>query len=286
MRSWKCRVFAAAVLVCSVMASAAHAAIVITGTRVIYPAKAREVNVRLSNVDKTPVLVQAWIDDGHPGAAPSEIRVPFLLMPSVFRVEPNKGQSLRIMFTGADLPTDRESVYWLNVLEIPPKPANSDDRNLIQIAFRTRIKMFYRPASLTDDPTAYRSQLTWQFASNDKGERVLRVENPSPYYISLNSASLEAGGKAIELVPEMAPPFGRVDLKPVAGALDAKVPATVSFSVLSDFGAESKTSAQVGGSAQANGSSTKVGGAIQAGSAEKASDAVQVDDAEKIKQVQ
>jgi chaperone protein EcpD len=291
MRSWKCRVLAATILVCGAMVSAAHASIVITGTRVIYPAQAREVNVRLKNVDEKPTLVQAWIDDGRASAAPSEIRVPFLMMPSVFRVEPDKGQSLRIMATGANFPLDRESVYWLNVLEIPPKPADSDQRNLMQIAFRTRIKMFYRPASLTDDPSAYRSKLTWKFASNDKGERVLRMENPSPYYISLNSVSLETNGKTVGLVPEMAPPFGHVDMKLAAGTVDEKA-STVSFAVITDYGSEAKASAQIGSPAQAGDSPAKAIGAVQVDSTKKISDAsqasgaVQADDAEKTKQVQ
>ena len=233
-------------VVCCMAAFTAHAAIVITGTRVIYPAESREVNVRLSNVENRPVLVQAWLDEGNPAASPDQIQVPFVLLPSVFRVEPRRGQSLRIMFTGAELPQDRESVYWLNVLEIPPKPAHAEDRNMIQLAFRTRIKLFYRPTGLYDDPTSVRSQLKWTFASNDSGERVLRVENPSPYYVSVGSVVLEAAGKKVALKPDMAPPFGHVDFTPEKGRLEAKLPATASYTVLNDFGTEIKDTAQIG----------------------------------------
>jgi len=233
-------------IVCWMVAFHAHAAIVITGTRVIYPADSREVNVRLSNVDDRPVLVQAWLDEGNPAASPDEVQVPFVLLPSVFRVEPRRGQSLRIMFTGAELPKDRESVYWLNVLEIPPKPQHAEDRNMIQLAFRTRIKLFYRPTGLYDDPTAARSKLKWNIVSNDNGERVLRVENPSPYYLSIGSIALEAAGKSVVLKPDMAPPFGHVDLMPEKGPLEVRLPATASYAVLNDFGTEVKDSAQVG----------------------------------------
>ncbi|TKC89354.1 pilus assembly protein [Trinickia terrae] len=246
MRSWKPYVLAFAAVVCSVTAFAAHAAIVITGTRVIYPAQSREVNVRLNNVDDRPVLVQAWIDDGNPAAAPNEIKVPFMLLPSVFRVEPHKGQSLRVMFTGADMPKDRESVYWLNVLEIPPKPSDADQRNMIQLAFRTRIKLFYRPQVLTDDPTSVREQLRWELVSNDKGERSLRVENPSPYYVSVGEASVSSGNKKIDLTPDMAPPFGHIDLFPAKGNLDVKTPVTVSYALVNDYGALAKGTVQIG----------------------------------------
>jgi chaperone protein EcpD len=39
----------------------------------------------------------------------------------VFRLNAEKGQSLRIRFTGGKVPQDRESVWWLNVLEVQPK---------------------------------------------------------------------------------------------------------------------------------------------------------------------
>ncbi|WP_233837983.1 fimbria/pilus periplasmic chaperone [Paraburkholderia sp. ZP32-5] len=245
MRSMKFRILAAAAVVCSVATFAAQAAVTITGTRVVYPAQNREVNVRLNNVDSRPVLVQAWLDDGDAAAAPNEIKVPFTLLPSVFRVEPNRGQALRIMFTGGDMPKDRESVYWLNVLEIPPKPKDADSRNMIQLAFRTRIKMFYRPASLLDDPTAGRALLTWHVEANEKGERVIRVDNPSPYYISVGSVEVSAGNRKVSLRPDMAPPFGHVDFVAEEGKLDITAPATISYTVLNDFGTPVKDSAEL-----------------------------------------
>jgi chaperone protein EcpD len=245
MRSMKSRILAVAAVVCGVTAFAAQAAITITGTRVVYPAQSREVNVRLNNVEDRPVLVQAWLDDGNADAAPNEIKVPFMLLPSVFRVEPHRGQALRIMFTGADMPKDRESIYWLNVLEIPPKPKYADERNMIQLAFRTRIKMFYRPASLVGDPTAERAKLKWHVVSNDKGENILQLENPSPYYISIGKLELDSGGRKISLKPDMAPPFGRVDFVSQSGKLDIKALTTVSYTVLNDFGTEVKDSARL-----------------------------------------
>ncbi|WP_425605801.1 fimbria/pilus periplasmic chaperone [Paraburkholderia translucens] len=236
----------AAAVACSVATISAQAAITITGTRVVYPAQNREVNVRLNNVDSRPVLVQAWLDDGDAAAAPNEIKVPFTLLPSVFRVEPHRGQALRIMFAGGDMPKDRESVYWLNVLEVPPKPKDADNRNMIQLAFRTRIKMFYRPESLLDDPTARRAQLKWHIESDEKGQSVVRLENPSPYYISVGSAEVETANRKVVLVPNMAPPFGHVDFLPQEGKLDIKVPATVSYTVLNDFGTAIKDSAELG----------------------------------------
>ncbi|QGY26852.1 fimbria/pilus periplasmic chaperone [Escherichia coli] len=45
---------------------------------------------------------------------------------------------------------DRESVFWFNVLELPPKPDAEKvaNQSLLQLAFRTRIKLFYRPEEI------------------------------------------------------------------------------------------------------------------------------------------
>jgi len=216
----------------------AQAAIVITGTRVIYPEKSRQVSVRLNNVEDTPVLVQAWIDDGDTSVPVEKINVPFIITPPVFRAEGGKGQTLRIKFTGKPMPADRETVYWLNILEIPPKPVDADSRNMLQLAFGTRIKLFYRPAALRDDPSAGRAGLTWTAARNAEGKQVLRVGNPTAYYVSLDSVSAKAGTTDIGYQPQMVPPFGSVELLQV-GDRDVSPPSgtAIAYSLINDFGA-------------------------------------------------
>ncbi|WP_175924390.1 fimbria/pilus periplasmic chaperone [Burkholderia latens] len=242
MRLWKWKGVAAAFAL-GVMALSAQAAIVITGTRVIYPEQNREVNVRLSNVETAPVLVQAWIDDGNADANPDQIKVPFVLTPPVFRVEPKKGQTLRIMYTGTNLPADRESVFWLNVQEIPPQPTNAEETNLLQLAFRTRIKLFFRPAALEDGPSG--QLLTWKVAHDDKGRSSLRVDNPSPYYVSFGRVALKTGDKEIQFDPAMVPPFDHVLLTQPQGTHRTFERGTVSYKLLNDYGAEVAGSATV-----------------------------------------
>ncbi|MGU3778292.1 fimbria/pilus periplasmic chaperone [Burkholderia metallica] len=240
LRKWK---GVAAALVLGVTVLSAQAAIVITGTRVVYPEKNREVNVRLTNVEAAPVLVQSWIDDGDSDANPDQVTVPFVLTPPVFRVEPKKGQTLRVMYTGTNLPADRESVFWLNVQEIPPQPTNAEEANLLQLAFRTRIKLFFRPPALQDGPSG--DVLKWKVVRDDKGRNVLRVDNPSPYYVSFSRVALKVGDKDIPFEPAMVPPFDHVSLTQPSGAHSTFVRGAVSYGVLNDYGAEVAGSAAV-----------------------------------------
>lgn len=50
------------------------------------------------------------------------------------------------------LPKDRESVFYLNIFDIPTKLENKQDKNVLQLAIKSRIKLFYRPKELTTSP--------------------------------------------------------------------------------------------------------------------------------------
>jgi len=222
-------------------ATLAHASVVITGTRVIYPAQAREVTVKLNNNGAHPALVQSWIDDGDASTDAQQRPMPFTITPPVFRIDPTKGQMLRVTYTGEPLPTDRESVYWLNVLEIPPKPQLSDEdsRNHLQLAFRTRIKLFFRPAGLEGDANAAPAKLTWSLAraSGDDKRVVLLVKNPTPYHVSVTQASVEVGGKTYESTPDMIAPRGQGEFA-IDGLQDLpQEPPRIRFETINDYGA-------------------------------------------------
>lgn len=168
----------------------AEASVVIAGTRVIFNANERETTVKLSNEGKLPALTQVWLDKGDPKAAPSEISVPFTVTPPVSRIDPGKGQTLRIFYTGESLPTDKESVFWLNVLEVPPE--SSAEANKLQLAFRSRIKLFYRPAGLAGTAQEAPAKVAWRLLP---GGKQVQVHNPTSYFVSFAAFEVLGGGK-------------------------------------------------------------------------------------------
>src|SRR5450830_1560513 len=182
------------ILLCAVPVSAS---VVINGTRVIFPSNEREVSVRLTNEGASPGLVQMWIDKGDPKSTPSTTEVPFLLTPPLFRIDPTKGQTVRMIYSQEPLPQDRESIFWLNLLEVPPRPQNVDanDSNYVQMAFRTRIKVFFRPQALNTQElvSAAPAKVTWKIVKDGDGY-VLEAKNPTPYYISIIKAGLITPG--------------------------------------------------------------------------------------------
>ena len=109
----------------SVAAPAAQAEIVIHGTRVIYPSDAREVTLQVSNNGSKPALVQAWIDEGDPKYSGS-IKSSFYDCSSNFSCGSDKSQTLRItaLPNASQFNQKQETVLWLNVLDIPPRPTS------------------------------------------------------------------------------------------------------------------------------------------------------------------
>jgi len=106
-------------LVCVGVVGETRAGVVIGGTRVVFPGASRDIAVRIENKGQEPALVQAWIDDGDARSTPENARAPFAITPPVFRIDPGRGHALRIVHVGGHPPSDREVLYWLNVLEIP-----------------------------------------------------------------------------------------------------------------------------------------------------------------------
>lgn len=221
--------------------SSSMASVVITGTRQIYQAKQKEITVKLNNDGAVPALVQTWIDAGDVASTPATTKVPFVLTPPLARIDPGKGQSVRLMFIGPALPAGKESLFWLNVLEIPPKSQEADV-NSLQMAFRSRIKIFYRPEGLAGNPGEAIEQVQWRVvrASNGKGF-ALEASNPSAFHVSLVTLSLVSGAERSESEGGMvAPGETKQFALPSLNALPA-AGAQVEFSAINDYGAQVPT---------------------------------------------
>lgn len=216
---------------------AAQSNVVMGGTRIIYPAEEREVTLRLSNDGSQPALVQAWIDDGDMDVGPDEVSVPFIIMPPLARINPGKGQTLRIAYApSANIPSDRESVFWMNVLDVPPLPS-AQVANHMQLAFRSRIKLFFRPMGLPGTLADAAAQLRWRVVQAGRGP-TLQVRNDSAFHVSLTSVELRLPeGRTMSLPSRMLAPRSVTELD------DGKLPhaagakGAVVFEWINDYGA-------------------------------------------------
>lgn len=156
---------------------AANAAVALDRTRAVFNGNSKSIALNISNENqKEPYLAQAWLENAQEEKITAG---PLVATPPVQRLEPGAKSMVRVMAPGAALlPQDRESLFYFNLREIPPK---SNKENVLQIALQTRIKLFYRPAAIVQSPGAvWQDKLVLHAA--DGG---YRIENPTPYYITI-----------------------------------------------------------------------------------------------------
>ncbi|WP_447745436.1 fimbrial biogenesis chaperone [Pseudomonas nicosulfuronedens] len=223
-------------------AGLAQAGIVIQGSRVVYPAKDREVSIKMTNIGEQPSLVQAWVDKGNEKLPADKADGPFLITPPITRVEAKKGQTLRLVYTGDDAASRKqETVFWLNVLDVPPMPKDQES-NFLQVAVRSRMKIFYRPDGLEGNPNQAAENLNWSVVQNGTGY-LIRARNNGAFHVSLASVQLVAGGRSYDVrkddVKMVAPgssmdfPLPSLTGQPGAGA-------KVDYQWVTDYGALSQ----------------------------------------------
>ncbi|WP_347254503.1 molecular chaperone [Leminorella grimontii] len=199
-----------------------RADIAIGGTRVIYPGNKKETGVSISNLKGNDVyLIQSWIEDGD-----ANRKAPFIVTPPLFRINAGEENQLRIIRTGGELPQDRESLFWLSVKAIPAM-TESNSVNVLQVVVKSRLKMFYRPDGLSDEPTSAYRQLN-VFSEGKK----LRIENPTPYFVTF--FSLKVNGVEIKEA-DMLPPKSHIYFTPPGGRVS-----TVSWQTINDYGGISR----------------------------------------------
>lgn len=228
-------------------AAPATASVVIGTTRVIYDAAEPEAVVKLVNDGSRPALTQVWIDAGDARAEPSAVDVPFTLTPPVARIDAGKAQTLRIFHTGEPLPSDRESAFWLNVLEIPPKPGADAGPNTLQLAFRSRIKLFYRPAGLPGNAQDAPASVTWKLTVHN-GRPALEATNPTAFHVSFSSVKVGGVERVTGSVQSgMVRPgeWHVFELGGEAPATGGTLAVTVRYAAINDYGASVEGEAPV-----------------------------------------
>ncbi|PRA30388.1 fimbrial biogenesis chaperone [Pseudomonas poae] len=229
---------------------AAHASVVINNTRIIYPQNDKEVTVRLESKNQAPVLIQTWLDSGDEHSTPESTAIPFIATPPIFRMEPGKQQVIRLAYTGEPLSSNQESLFWFNVLEVPAQSQNAEQGNQLQLAFRSRIKLFFRPPNLPYSVEDAPGKLQWRRDATEQGQ-VLEVYNPSPYHVTfdevelLDSQQRHARKASVSGADNMVIPGGRnrfelPSLKSPPGAA-----ATIEFQTIDDFGVKTSHSVKV-----------------------------------------
>lgn len=192
----KTLVFAMVVVLSASSLQLAEAALTVNRSRVIVNEESKSVSMSVTNRNnQEPYLAQIWIED----ETETKLTSPLMALPPVQRIEAGGKSSVRIRVLPDinTLPKDRESVFWFNMREIPPR---SDKPNVLTLALQTRLKIFWRPAAIKIDSKVdtVPGMLNVTLAKN--GNRYI-LNNPTPYHLTFvegRRAAMENASEGFE----------------------------------------------------------------------------------------
>jgi P pilus assembly chaperone PapD len=129
---------------------------------------------------------------------------------------------------------------------VPPKPTGpqAEGQNLLQLALRSRLKLFYRPVGLQGDPLKAPAQLTWKIVADGNGF-ALEAHNPTPFHITITDLALSAGGKDATADTGMVAPLSDLKLPLHDVSQKPAVGSSVRFTTLNDYGAATSNTGAV-----------------------------------------
>ena len=187
-------------------------------TRMVYSSATTQsmMQVRNTHPDAT-FLIQSWMENEK-----GERTNDFVITPPLYVMKPASESAVKIMFNGKALPEDRETLYWMTVKAIPQQ-AKSGSGNTLQFASANRIKVFYRPAGLSENPGEAWKGLTGAYRAGK-----VTLSNPTPYYLTTINVKIDG----IPVQPVMVPPKGSVTL-----AETFSHAGSMSFQTINDYGA-------------------------------------------------
>lgn len=160
------------------LTTAAHAAVTLDRTRIIFDGDQQSINITIRNDNpKLPYLAQSWLED----ASEKKLEAgPIIATPPIQRMEPKTSSIVRLS-TAPDiskLPQDRESLFYYNLREIPPK---STEAGVLQIALQSRVKLFYRPEPIVaESKKEWTKQITLTPTAHG-----YQLNNPTGFYLTV-----------------------------------------------------------------------------------------------------
>lgn len=206
------------------MSNQTMAAFVLNGTRFIYEEGKKNTSFEVTNQSTETYGGQVWIDNTTQGNG----TVYMVPAPPFFKTAPKEKQIVRIMKTDSALPADRESLFWLNVQELPPRPKNIEG-GVLAVAINTKVKLIYRPKSLVTGRKDAEKAI--QIVQRS-GETYLN--NPTPYYFAVTA--VKVNGQKVKLNDAVLNNIAQLIPKSEASLGKVALNGTVTVETVNDWG--------------------------------------------------
>lgn len=221
--------------------TSASAAIQVYGTRFVFEESMQEIEIEIKNSEKRASLVQVWLENDTPE---NQASIPFTPIPPLFKMPKNSEQTVKVIKNKANLAKDRETLFYISFLDIPPKDKSlTKDDSFIEISVQSAFKFFYRP-KLKMERAKAEQNIHWRLVTKNKVV-FIEAKNQSPYFISLDALKFEHKNKSYEAKSKMLAPFSTTSFKLENFKLPATTKGKIKFISIDDFGGKNKLEAKI-----------------------------------------
>lgn len=200
--------------------AAGNGGVGLAATRLVYSEGDEQISLGVRNTSPDiPFLIQSWVM-----TADNKKTQDFIITPPLFVLNPANENLLRIMYIGASLAKDRESLFYTSVRAVP-STKKREEGNTLKIATQSVIKLFWRPKGLPYPVSEAPAKLRCSWSAE-----TVTVRNPTPYFITMTG--LKIGGKAVK--NQMISPLDSYPFSLPKGAKGKDV----TYRTINDYGAE------------------------------------------------
>lgn len=201
----------------------AIASVTLGNTRIIYPSNTLGKDIIFNNNDHSDYIIQAWVDSGDIDSTPENADSDFILMPAMFKIQGKSNQVLRMMYSGQELPLDRESIFYFNFVQFPLSKTND---NQMVVVLKNRVKILYRPEQLASSLINSVEDLKYKIKSE-----TLNINNDSGYHINIANIIIKGSNEEQVINNVTIPPFSSLK-----ESVTIKNPKEVKVSFINDQG--------------------------------------------------
>ncbi|WP_028768979.1 fimbrial biogenesis chaperone [Shewanella fidelis] len=223
------------------------AAVVANKSRLVMLAKTHSSNVFINTLDVTPSMVQVWVTQTHQiGDVDYQDDAQFFVSPPVFKLNNKQGQQVKIVYTGSELPSDRESLFYFHFLVIPPlAQTEGETNNQLVITQKHTLKLFYRPEFSGYHIDDVVKNIKFSLNKAADGSSALVLKNNSPFFVTIPKLTYSNTSKVKrDLVPkEMLAPWSSLSL--LLPPQDQLASSEIEFTLINDQGGRSQFEALV-----------------------------------------
>lgn len=214
-----------------------YAGLVPSATRVIYQQEDPNQVLLLANSNAYPIIAQIWTDQGE--RDPESTHTPFVITPAVFKMQAQEIKSIKIIYNLDQLDADRESVFWLNLYEVPMVERSKLQEDHLNLAMNTQMKIFFRPKSLKEISIDQRSKkLTFQLIAQENKQQ-LSIENHSAFHITMLNIKLKSAETTFPVDntdQEMLAPFAKISIDLKQLNISNIQPIEIEYTLIDDQG--------------------------------------------------